>query len=165
MQGFQWATSTIQKKVDELPAATDNSKALLGVCLEGWGTYLLAQDKPAQAAQLLSRALNISKEVLGEDHEQTTVILNNLAKAYAESGDYEYAEELAREAIRIAEKTQSTHLSRFMANLGTILNLEGNVLKAKEALKSALKLANEAKDEETKEMIHNSLTEMDSNPS
>lgn len=164
-QGFQWATNTIQKKVDELPATTDNSKALLGVCLEGWGTYLLAHDKPAQAAQLLSRALNISKEVLGEDHEQTTVILNNLAKAHAESGNYEHAEELAREAIRIAEKTQSTHLSRFMANLGTILNLEGNVVKAKEALKSALKLANEAKDEETKEMIHNSLTEMDSSPS
>ena len=41
----------------------------------------------------------------------------------------------------------------------------GNVVKAKEALKSALKLANEAKDEETKEMIHNSLTEMDSSPS
>ena len=51
------------------------SKALLGVCLEGWGTYLLSQDQSAQAAQLLSRALNISKDVLGEDHEQvcTTV--------------------------------------------------------------------------------------------
>ena len=46
------------------------SKALLGVCLEGWGTYLLSQDEAAQAAQLLSRALKISKEVLGEDHEQ-----------------------------------------------------------------------------------------------
>lgn len=46
------------------------SKALLGVCLEGWGTYLLSQDQSAQAAQLLSRALNISKDVLGEDHEQ-----------------------------------------------------------------------------------------------
>ena len=50
------------------------SKALLGVCLEGWGTYLLAHDKPAQAAQLLSRALNISKEVLGEDHEQVGTV-------------------------------------------------------------------------------------------
>ena len=55
------------------------------------------------------------------------MILNNLAKAYAESGNYEHAEELAREAIRIAEKTQNTHLSRFMANLGTILNLEGMI--------------------------------------
>lgn len=55
------------------------------------------------------------------------MILNNLAKAHAESGNYEHAEELAREAIRIAEKTQSTHLSRFMANLGTILNLEGMI--------------------------------------
>ena len=58
---------------------------------------------------------------------KTTVILNNLAKAHAESGSYEHAEELAREAIRIAEKTQSTHLSRFTANLGTILNLEGMI--------------------------------------
>ena len=58
---------------------------------------------------------------------KTTVILNNLAKAHAEGGNYEHAEELAREAIRIAEKTQSTHLSRFMANLGTILNLEGMI--------------------------------------
>lgn len=53
------------------------------------------------------------------------MILNNLAKAYAESGQYEQAEEMAREAVRIAEKTQNTHLSQFMANLGVILNLEG----------------------------------------
>ena len=53
------------------------------------------------------------------------MILNNLAKAYAESGKYGMAEEMAREAVRIAEQTQNTHLSRFMANLGTILNLEG----------------------------------------
>lgn len=161
IQGFQWSTDTVQKKVSESPDATENSKALLGVCLEGWGTYLLSQDKPAEAAKLLDRALKVSKEVLGEDHEQTTVILNNLAKAYAESGKYELAEEMAREAVRIAEQTQNTHLSRFMANLGTILNLEGNVLKAKEALKKALKLADDVKDEETKEMINNSLTEME----
>lgn len=165
IQGFQWTTDTIQKRVDETPDASYNSKALLGVCLEGWGTYLLSQDQSAQAAQLLSRALNISKDVLGEDHEQTTVILNNLAKAYAESGQYEQAEEMAREAVRIAEKTQNTHLSQFMANLGVILNLEGNVLKAKDALNSALKLANKAKDEETKEMINESLAEMDRNAS
>ena len=53
------------------------------------------------------------------------MILNNLAKAFAESGNYQQAEEMAREAVRIAEQTQNTHLSRFMANLGTILNLEG----------------------------------------
>lgn len=53
------------------------------------------------------------------------MLLNNLAKAYAESGQYEQAEELAREAVRIAEKTQNTHLSQFMANLGMILNSEG----------------------------------------
>ena len=56
---------------------------------------------------------------------QTTVILNNLAKAYAESGKYKLAEEMAKEAVRIAESTQNSHLSRFLANLGTILNLEG----------------------------------------
>lgn len=161
VQGFQWATEMVQKKVNESSDATENSKALLGVCLESWGTYLLSQDKPMEAATLLARALKVSKDVLGQDHEQTTVILNNLAKAYAESGRYELAEEMAREAVRIAEKTNSTHLSRFMANLGAILNLEGNVLKAKEALKKALKLADETKDEETKEVIRNSLTEMD----
>lgn len=165
LQGFQWTTDTIQKKIDEIPHASDNSKALLGVCLEAWGTYLLSQDQPAQAAQLLSRALKISKDVLGEDHEQTTVLLNNLAKAYAESGQYEQAEEMAREAVRIAEKNQNTHLSQFMANLGMILNSEGNVLKAKDALKSAFKLADKAKDEETKEMITESLAEMDSKAS
>lgn len=46
------------------------SKALLGVCLEAWGTYLLSQDKSAEAARLLARALKVSKEVLGQDHEQ-----------------------------------------------------------------------------------------------
>lgn len=160
-QGFQWAVETAQKKVDEPSEGTENSKALLGVCLEAWGTYLLSQDKPVEAGKLLTRALKVSKEVLGEEHEQTTVILNNLAKAYAESGKYKLAEEMAKEAVRIAESTQNSHLSRFLANLGTILNLEGNVSKAKDALRKALKLANDAKDEETKEIINNSLTEME----
>ena len=53
------------------------------------------------------------------------MLINNLAKAYAESGQYEQAEEMARDAVRIAEKTQNTHLSQFMANLGMILNSEG----------------------------------------
>ena len=39
------------------------------------------------------------------------------------------------------------------------------MLKAKDALNSALKLANKAKDEETKEMINESLAEMDRNAS
>ena len=39
------------------------------------------------------------------------------------------------------------------------------MLKAKDALNSALKLANNAKDEETKEMINESLAEMDRNAS
>ena len=63
--------------------------------------------------------------VFGLPYFQTTVILNNLAKAYAESGNYKLAEEMAKEAVRIAESTQSSHLSRFLANLGAILNLEG----------------------------------------
>ena len=50
-----------------------SSKALLGVCLEAWGTYLLSQDKPVEAGKLLTRALKVSKEVLGEEHEQVRV--------------------------------------------------------------------------------------------
>ena len=39
----------------------------------------------------------------------------------------------------------------------------GNVLKAKEALLKALKVADDAKDEETKEMVNDSLTALDTN--
>ena len=46
------------------------------MCLEGWGTYLLSQDKPTDAARLLTRALKVSKEVLGEDHEQVCSGIN-----------------------------------------------------------------------------------------
>ena len=56
---------------------------------------------------------------------QTAVILNNLAKACAESGKYELAEDMAREAIQIAEKTKNSHHQRYLANLGAILNLKG----------------------------------------
>ena len=45
----------------------------MGVCLEAWGTYLLSQDKPVEAGKLLTRALKVSKEVLGEEHEQVRV--------------------------------------------------------------------------------------------
>ena len=62
------------------------SKALLGVCLTDWGVYLLSTGQSHLAVHVLSRALQLSEEVLGPAHEQVltacTVVSQLVTGAY-----------------------------------------------------------------------------------
>ena len=56
---------------------------------------------------------------------QTSVLLNNLAKACVECGKYSEAENMASEAVQRAEESPNQYLPLFLANLGHILSLKG----------------------------------------
>lgn len=55
---------------------------------------------------------------------QTLVVMNNLAKAYAEDQQYDKAEALVLKTIKLANEIDSDFRAVFTANLGAIL-LEG----------------------------------------
>ncbi|EDO45793.1 predicted protein [Nematostella vectensis] len=161
LEGYKWCAGKAEEKVTGADEASDNSKALLGVCLDGLGTFLLTHGHAEQATEVFEHALEIAEEVLGPSDDQTLVVMNNLAKAYAECGKYELAEGVARKTIALAEKTEHSFLAVFMSNYGNILMERGKIKKAKRALIKALKLAEEAKDEEARSMIQTNMMKLD----
>ena len=68
----------------------------LGECLTGLGQY-------ADAERLLTRALRIKEQILGEDHLDVALGLNNLATVYVSQGQYSQAAPLFQRALAIRE--------------------------------------------------------------
>ena len=58
----------------------------------------------AKAEPLYQEALRIRQKVLGSEHPDTALSLNNLAVLYQEMGEYAKAEPLYQEALRIRQK-------------------------------------------------------------
>ena len=51
------------------------SSALLGICVESYGKYLLSRKRAEKAISLFSEALEISRNIFDENHEQVYKIL------------------------------------------------------------------------------------------
>jgi tetratricopeptide (TPR) repeat protein len=64
-----------------------------------------SQGKYEQAEPLYIQALELRKQLLGENHPDTATSLNNLANLYYSQGKYEQAEPLYIQALEIAEQT------------------------------------------------------------
>src|SRR5581483_3178861 len=114
-QLFQYALAIKEQQFGEMhssTATTLNGLALLylrqGKQQGKWiyvkqGHYLQAS-KLCIAQGLFERALEIRREVLGEDHPNTALLLNNLACCYQAQGATEEAEPLFLRALDIAER-------------------------------------------------------------
>jgi tetratricopeptide (TPR) repeat protein len=57
-----------------------------------------------EAEPLYLQALELRKQLLGENHPDVATSLNNLAKLYESQGKYEEAEPLYLQALAIAEQ-------------------------------------------------------------
>ncbi|XP_031568866.1 tetratricopeptide repeat protein 19, mitochondrial-like [Actinia tenebrosa] len=161
--GYQWCVDTAENNIDQADEADDNSKALLGLCLDGLGMFYLSHGEPEKAAETLEKALEVAEEVLGQEDDQVLVIMSNLAKAYAESQRYEEAETLAMKSIKLADQTESSFKAFVLANLGLIYLEGGKVKRAKKAMIKAFRMADESDDDVVKDMIKDSTMKLDIN--
>lgn len=75
----------------------------IAVILNEAGMISLSTGNVVQAEQLLCRALDIRKKLLGEGHPDTAQSLNNLAGYYEVQGDYAQAELLYQQALAVKE--------------------------------------------------------------
>ena len=66
----------------------------------------------AKAEPLYQEALRIRQKVLGAEHHDTAISLNNLALLYEDMGEYAKAEPLYQEAFRIRQKVLGLRTSR-----------------------------------------------------
>jgi len=74
------------------------------------GTYLQVRGDYPAAVRFLARSVEISETINGKDNALHALRLNNLAAAHQDNGDFEQAECLFLEAIRIDEAELGDHL-------------------------------------------------------
>jgi hypothetical protein len=96
-----------------------------------------------EAEPLYKEALHLSEKVLGKEHPQTLMSLNNLAGLYYSQGRYGEAEPLYKEALHLREKVlgkEHPQTLTFLNNLAELYRSQGRYGEAEPLLKEALHL-------------------------
>jgi tetratricopeptide (TPR) repeat protein len=101
--------------------------------LDDAGYYLYKSANYEEAEPLLQRALVIREHVLGSDHPDTALSLNNLALLYHNQGKYEQAEPLYQRALTIDEKAYGSDHSEVATDLNNLALLYASQGKYEEA--------------------------------
>ncbi|MER5399415.1 tetratricopeptide repeat protein [Streptomyces sp. NPDC002599] len=109
---------------------TSNLAALLGQT----AIYLTARGQAAQALPLEERALAITEAVLGPDHPDTAIRLNNLAGAFSDLGRHTEALPLAERALAITEAALGPDHSSTALRLGNLASTFSDLGRHTEAL-------------------------------
>nr|XP_042713902.1 tetratricopeptide repeat protein 19, mitochondrial isoform X6 [Chrysemys picta bellii] len=137
-----------------------NTYLLLGLCLDSYGRYLLANKQLPGAQRMYERALQISKEVQGDTHPQTVVLMNDLATVLDAQGLYEEAYTHVKRASELAKQTEHPEEHMVLNNLAGILMHKEDFLQAKEVYRKALKQAELKGDTASMEHIEEELAEL-----
>jgi tetratricopeptide (TPR) repeat protein len=93
------------------------------------------------AKRTYERALELDRQVLGDDHPHVAMHLHNLAVVAQNMGDLKLAETLYRDAIRRSESTYGDRHPETAAdkgNYGLLLQREGRLAEAEPLLRDAL---------------------------
>jgi tetratricopeptide (TPR) repeat protein len=124
-------TNAAKEREDERAASLCDR---LGRCLYKTAAY-------EEARPYLERALDIRKKVLGEDHPDTAMALNNLANLLSDQSSYEEAQPLYERALAIRKKVLGEEHSLTAAslnNLALLLSDQGSYEEARPYLERAL---------------------------
>lgn len=92
-----------------------------------------ARERPERAASLFERAVDVHREVYGENHRATALMLVRAASFAKDEGRLDRAEELAREAVATARRLPEPDpptVARADSELASILLARGQVARA-----------------------------------
>lgn len=120
-QGFEFCTKTQQLKVaTEGTERSEDTLALYGLSLDRRAQFLLGRGRLAEAEAEFNSAVEISRQVHGEKHEQTLVIQNSLATVLSLKGDHTKSISLLTDLVSRAEETSCQYLPTFLINRGIV---------------------------------------------
>jgi hypothetical protein len=85
---------------------SQDTEALLGMALETYGRFLMGNRRVAESVPVFERALGIAKKVLGGEHEQYLVLMNDCATAHIILQQYDKATTILNTAIAIGNKVK-----------------------------------------------------------
>ncbi|XP_056362671.1 tetratricopeptide repeat protein 19, mitochondrial [Oenanthe melanoleuca] len=167
--GYQFCILTLEEKIakqkdlpeDVLSAEEKaNTQLLLGMSLDSYARYLLNINELPAAQKMYEKALQISKDVQGETHPQSVVLMNDLATVLDAQGRYEEAHTYSRRAAELARDTQHPEEHMVLNNLAAILMHKEDFLQAKQVYKEALKQAQQKGDAASVQHIQEELAEL-----
>ncbi len=124
----------------------DLARAELALLLFAAGKSLRVRALYGLAEPLLRQAVSLCERVVGREHILTAQCLGVLALLYQEIGQYEQAEALYRQALKINERLPNNTLAtiRSLDNLGQFLIEIGDYTRAQQCLERALALHHQA---------------------
>lgn len=146
--GYQFCIDTQQKKIDDATDFDIDTVALLGMSVDAYSRYLVAQKDYSAALRNLNTAVEIAMSVLGETHQQVAVLLSDIATVASLINDFDTAKEKLLRAVDIAEKIQSSHLPTMYYNLGAVYAHQQNPTQARTFFNKAVKSAKQLDDEQ-----------------
>ncbi|XP_065550804.1 tetratricopeptide repeat protein 19, mitochondrial isoform X2 [Lathamus discolor] len=169
LAGYEFCILTLEEKIakqkdlpeDVLPAEEKaNTRLLLGMSLDSYARYLLNINQLPAAQKMYEKALQISKDVQGETHAQTVVLMSDLATVLDAQGHHDEAYSYVKRAAELAKETQHPEEHMVLNNLAAILMHKKDFLQAKQVYKEALKQAQQKGDVASVQHIQEELAEL-----
>ncbi|XP_062478360.1 tetratricopeptide repeat protein 19, mitochondrial isoform X1 [Pezoporus occidentalis] len=169
LAGYEFCILTLEEKIakqkdlpeDVLPAEEKaNTRLLLGMSLDSYARYLLNINQLPAAQKMYEKALQISKDVQGETHAQTVVLMSDLATVLDAQGHHDEAYSYVKRAAELAKETQHPEEHMVLNNLAAILMHKEDFLQAKQVYKEALKQAQQKGDVASVQHIQEELAEL-----
>jgi DNA-binding winged helix-turn-helix (wHTH) protein/tetratricopeptide (TPR) repeat protein len=119
------------------------SKSFRAELLVQMGNAALVKGRRNEGLTYLKQALQLQREVYGENHPQVGTVLSNLAIAYLWHDQYSEAEAAARSAVTAFESLPELNPDRIDAilRLGQVLTDSGSLDEAKPNLEKSLSLS------------------------
>ncbi|CAC5377237.1 TTC19 [Mytilus coruscus] len=143
--GYQEAVKVMELKVKENSEIDNNTYALLGLALESYGRFLMFHKQLAKAEPLFVRSESIARRVLGEEHPQRIVLLNDIAAVQIMRNNLEDAESTLFQAVEVGTALNVPELPALYSNLGAIYLRTSKLNEAEKNCGIALKKAKENK--------------------
>ncbi|MGD1700707.1 tetratricopeptide repeat protein [Dapis sp. BLCC M229] len=107
------------------------------------GSLYSKQGRYTKAEPLLLKALEMYKQLLGEEHPDVASSLNNLGNLYSNQGRYTKAEPLLLKALQMKKQllgSSHPNVANSLNNLGSLYYLQGRYTKVEPLLLKALEI-------------------------
>ena len=129
----------------------ENSRILLGKAYRHYGTYYQQQQQFDKAEVYVKKALEMAKATLGPEHDQTFVIINDLAVMQISLKQFDQAEATLMEGLKCSQRANSLMSAVLYTNLGNLYMIQKQLGKAESVCNKGLKIAEDGRD---KYLIH-----------
>lgn len=145
--GYKEAIKIQDEKIKKCPESDPDTYALLGLALESYARYLTVHKELEEAEPLFVRSESIAMKVLGKEHPQRIIILNDIAAVQIVRGNLKDAEKTLTEAVAVGTIANVRELPALYSNLGAICLRSSRLNDAEMNCGIALKKAKENKDD------------------